>query len=325
MTKRILTVLMIGMAMLFTLQLGMEKLFSGRLSQMVPTLLETESTQGVRSFPVKEQKPGTGGSDGSPGEIIAVFGVDQEQGDTGRSDCILLAGIGADGGLRLCSIARDTLVTLPQERIETKLCHAYAYGGPELALRTINESFGLQVEKYVSVNFSQLEQLVDQVGGVPMELSQAEWRYLGLREPYLGRTRLSGERALAYCRIRAIDNDEARTGRQRKLLTALISELRQQPLTELPGAIQTGIRMCRTNLKLGDIYRLSRTVLSRDMEPEGITIPGENIAYWSGIRKDGGWYYVYNLNEAGAIINSFLRGAEKTENNSCIQISGVIE
>ena len=77
---------------------------------------------------------------------IAVFGVDSRNGeDTGNSDAIMIVSIdGNKGKIKMVSIARDTYVNLPKYG-KTKITHAYSYGGPELAMATLNENFGMDI------------------------------------------------------------------------------------------------------------------------------------------------------------------------------------
>lgn len=287
MKKKILVVCMGALVLLFGIQVFMECLFTDRLQEMTAAMAETESA--VR-LP----------------EIYALFGVDQEEGDLGRSDCILLVSLDAQGDLRLCSLARDTLVTMPGEGNEIKLGHAYALGGPELAMETINENFGLDIQKYVSVNFSQMEELVELLGGVEVPLTQAEWEYLGLPKPYLGTRRLNGEEALCYSRIRAIDSDDMRTGRQRLLLMGMLNQLRKCPRGELPGLVAAGMKMCRTNVDILTAMHLGKQVLDHRPDTHTMALPGDSVPAWGGVRRDGVWYYVYDLHEAGEQLEHFF-------------------
>ena len=298
MNKKILGVIMLAVALLFGLQLSMENLFTQRLSLMTQTMAET----GAESLRQGAEEP----------RIFAVFGIDQTEGDEGRSDCIMLASLDDEATLRLCSIARDTLVKLPSGE-ETKLGHAYALGGPELALETINENFHLQVEDYVSVNFTQMAELVELLGGVEVQLTEAEWNYLGLPKPYLGRRRLSGEETLGYSRIRSIDSDDMRTGRQRNVVLAMLKEVKELPRTQLPELVVESMKLCRTNVDILTLMNLGKDILSMGGEVESVSLalPGVAVTAWGGTRKDGVWYYVYDLEQAACEIDRFFFGAEE--------------
>lgn len=297
MKNKILGVCMVAVVLLFGLQISMERLFTNRLQEMTETMAEAEA----ESMETKAQE--------QP-KIFTIFGIDQTEGDAGRSDCILLASLGQEGTLRMCSIARDTLVTIPETGEETKLGHAYALGGPELALETLNENFDLELRDYVSVNFSQMEELVDLMGGVELQLTEAEWNYLGLPKPYLGQRRLSGEQALRYSRIRAIDSDDVRTGRQRKVVMAMLENLQNMPRSGLPELVVEGMKMCRTNVDILTIMGLGKDVLSLkgNIEAVSMALPGDAVTAWGGKRKDGVWYYVYDLNQAAQKIDEFFFG-----------------
>ena len=73
----------------------------------------------------------------------------------------------------MSSIMRDTYVKVKGHG-ETKITHAYAYGGPELAIRTLNENFNLDIRNYVTVDFFNLEKIIDAMGGVTIDVKQDE-------------------------------------------------------------------------------------------------------------------------------------------------------
>ena len=113
---------------------------------------------------------------------IALFGVDARSYDgtfSGRSDAIMVLTIDNEHGkIKLTSILRDVRVYIGEECAYDsgydKLNHAYAYGGPELAIKTINQNFGLNIEDYVTVNFAAMAEIVDAFGGVDIEVTDGE-------------------------------------------------------------------------------------------------------------------------------------------------------
>ena len=300
MKKKILSGFMVVVALLFAVQLSLEHVFAARRLQQ--TMAETH-TPGV--VDVEEPAAKT-----EPPKVYAVFGIDQDEGDKGRSDCILLCSLSEDGVVRLCSLARDTLVKIPGTQEETKLGHAYAKGGPELAMETIRENFGIQVDGYASINFTQMAKLVDLMGGVELQLTQKEWKYLGLKQPYLGQLKLDGQQALRYSRIRSIDSDDKRTARQRQVVSALLKNVTNVPRSQLPALIVEGMKMCRTNVSLMTMMDLGKQVLTlKDgIETVSLALPGDSVNAWGGKRDDGIWYYVYDLKEASRIIDEFFYG-----------------
>lgn len=114
-------------------------------------------------------------------ETIALFGVDSRSNTKGkgtRSDCIILAQINHDNKeVRLASILRDTFVSI-KDHGYTKINHAYDYGGPDLEIETLNENFDLDIKDYVSVSFEDLSKVVDSIGGVEMEITESETKYI---------------------------------------------------------------------------------------------------------------------------------------------------
>ena len=322
--KRAILALAMGLTVLaLAAALTSERAFTNR--RMAQTMIQTPETQqtntaepsaspSAAAVPKASRQPEQTSkteqtSGGREPEIYAVFGVDTEEGDSGRSDCILLASL--DGQtLRLCSLARDTLVTLGDQSQETKLGHAYAYGGPEEALDTINHSFGLNVTRYAAVNFSQMPQLVDLLGGVEVQLSREEWSYMDLSGPYLGRTSLDGQESLNYCRLRALDSDDMRMLRQRKVAAAMVSALKDVKLSQLPALAASGLKLCRTNLTMPEMVALGTHLLEAGdrLTVETLSIPGNTVDAWGGLREDGVWYYVYDLEEASTALQSFFSG-----------------
>ena len=114
---------------------------------------------------------------------IALFGVDSRNGDfTGLSDVIMILSVdGVHGKLKLTSILRDSELSINGETLNgdyvnytAKINNAYRLGGPELAIRTLNRNFGLDIREYVTVNFANMAAIVDAFGGVDMELTAEE-------------------------------------------------------------------------------------------------------------------------------------------------------
>ena len=183
-------------------------------------------------------------TDGLPEGVanVLLLGLDATHENTHRSDAIIIASVGY-GRLKLTSVLRDTLVSIPGHGAG-KLNAAYAYGGPDLVMRTLNESLRLNIIHYVAVDYATLVNLVDALGGVDLALTQAEtekinadvaaWRQrnpsLGYAAPELTQSgeniHLTGIQALVYARIRKLDSDFVRASRQRALLHALLNRLR---------------------------------------------------------------------------------------------------
>ena len=159
---------------------------------------------------------------------IAIFGIDSQDSKKGRSDATMILSIDrVHNKIKLCSIARDTLVYIPDKDVYEKFTHAYAYGGAQLAVKTLNKNFNLNITDYVAVNFSEMASIVDMLGGVQVNLSEAEIPYLGECGKSLtagDSVTLNGEQAVSYSRIRHLDSDDMRTSRQREVMASLFSK-----------------------------------------------------------------------------------------------------
>ena len=175
-----------------------------------------------------------GGSLWGSAATILVLGSDARPGETSsRSDSILLLRVDPSRGqIAELSIPRDLRTEIPGYA-PTKINAAYAYGGPPLAIRTVENLTGIKVNHVVLVNFQGFEKLIDALGGVTIdnptkiisnEFDGYHWRF------GKGTLHLDGRHALAYSRVRenevnAADNDLTRGQRQQRVLSALASRL----------------------------------------------------------------------------------------------------
>ena len=207
---------------------------------------------------------------------IALFGVDAVDGDVGRSDSIMIATIDTvHKKLKLTSIMRDSYVTIDGHGND-KLNHAYAFGGPQLAIKTLNENFDLNIEDFASVNFETLPKIIDELGGIELEIDEDELEYVngytahlnsinGTNEPALesvGLQHVSGTQALAYCRIRYTSGgDYKRTERHREVLTEIFKKIETIPVTSYPSLLSEILPMVNTSLDYNEILELGTEVL----------------------------------------------------------------
>lgn len=223
---------------------------------------------------------------------IALFGIDAEDGKAGRSDAIMILSIDeAHGKVKLASIMRDSYVNIDGRGMD-KINHAYAFGGPQLALKTINSNYKLNIKDYVSVNFSSLPKLVDAVGGVEIDIK--DYELSGLKSYGItttGLQTLNGNQALKYARIRYVGNgDYERTERHRTILSSVFSKLMKQDKGKILSTVSDILPMVKTNLSNGEIMDLTLDVI--DIKPskiEQIRFPADG--YCQG-KMIGGIYYL---------------------------------
>lgn len=167
---------------------------------------------------------------------ILLIGQDRRPGEgTQRSDSMILVTFNKNTNkITLTSFMRDQYVNIPGYGND-KLCHAYAYGGMPLLNQTLYDHFGVEIDGNIEVDFSGFEDIINILGGVEVDLTAKEAKYLnGLDKDWNlseGMTRLTGYQALRYSRVRAIDNDYRRAERQRKVLLSLIEEYKGEDLS----------------------------------------------------------------------------------------------
>lgn len=243
---------------------------------------------------------------------IALFGVDAPLGKRGRSDAIMIVTIDRNSKkIKLSSIIRDSYVNIPDRGMD-KVNHAYAFGGPELALKTLNTNFHLNIKNFATVNFTTLPKVIDTLGGVSITVTNAEASKIpGISSA--GTYNLTGEQALAYSRIRKIDSDFARSERQRTVMQAIIKKMLSQPVTSYPGVLSKIMPLVTTNMSANDILSLAGNVVTNGIKNiEQNRFPEDS--YSSGQTIKGIYYYVFNRESAVHNIGKYIYLDEKSGN-----------
>ncbi|MGL4740317.1 MAG: LCP family protein [Sarcina sp.] len=261
---------------------------------------------------------------------IVIFGVDEPKGTPGRSDTIMIATIDENNKtLKLTSIMRDSYVNIPNYGMN-KINAAYAFGGPQLALKTINENYGLNLKYYVTQNFTTLPKLVDLLGGVTITLTQAEitamkgpqeqleYIFKDYNVPLItkpGTYNLDGIQAMAYARIRhGVGGDYARTYRQRAIMEQLYQKMKNVPVTEIPHIINELLPTVQTNLSNSDIMSLGAKILKMGVPSiQQGRIPLNSESHGQII--DGQWYLVYNKEQTNQQLHDFIFENKQLPNN----------
>lgn len=266
---------------------------------------------------------------------IALFGVDARDYDggtfAGRSDAIMVMSIdNVHHKVKLTSIMRDVRVYMgdgsPYDSGYDKLNHAYMYGGPEQAIRAINQNFGLDIQDYVTVNFSAMAKIVDAFGGVNIDLTEEEVEQININMRDLAATSpdsmagdvstyaplsagegvlLNGDEAVAYGRIRAIDNDNGRVERQQEVLSALLSKASSISKLEYPSIIQQLAPLCETSLTFDKMIGMAQIALT-GFDIERLSIPSDVEGYASDYCEGGGWMWTYDTDVAAQHIHEFI-------------------
>ena len=248
---------------------------------------------------------------------IALFGVDsRDHDDTGRSDALMIMSVDKmHGKIKLTSIARDTRVYISDRGSYDKIAHAYAYGGPEMSIKTINQNFNTNIKEYVTVNFDQLATVINSLGGVTLTITEEERvsaneniAALGTGTPIRqsGTVLLTGEQAVGYARIRKIDSDNMRAQRQRNVLNAIFEQMKGKSSLEYAEFIRQLLPNVETSLDYGDLMGLA-TIMFGSVTMEELSFPNENSNARGGIfYSDGAWYYEYDLDVASQQLHQFI-------------------
>ncbi len=182
---------------------------------------------------------------------IVLFGVDSRSNNfSGRADSIIILSLNHNNNtLNIVSLMRAMYVNIGTARHKWGMLNAsYSYGGPSLAVRTIERNFGIPIKGYVAINFNAFKKIIDAAGGVRIKLTAAEGRVLGLSA---GSHLLNGSQALKYARIRKIDTDFHRNQRQRNVINSMLSSMSSGG-TNVAKVITVALANTKTNLNLRD-------------------------------------------------------------------------
>lgn len=206
--------------------------------------------------------------------VVALFGVDARNGALGkgtRTDTIMLACINENTKeIKLVSVFRDTYLNLGNDSYG-KANGAYAKGGPKQAISMLNMNMDLQITDYVTVGFAGLVDTIDELGGVEIEVDDAEITHLNnyqigtseaLDRSYTkvtstGLQTLDGMQATSYCRIRYTAGDDfKRAERQREVIQAIADKAKEADIATLNNIANKAFNQVATSLELSEILGL---------------------------------------------------------------------
>ena len=188
---------------------------------------------------------------------IMLVGQDAREGEnTQRSDTMILVTFNTETkNITLTSLMRDQYVKIPGYG-KTKLNHAYQYGGMSLMNETLFNHYGIEIHGNFEVDFTGFEKIIDLLGGVELDLTAKEAKYLrgkGFKYVKEGVNVLPGESALWYARLRSIDTDYARAERQRKVMISLFEAYKEQSYTQMLALLHEILPLVRTNMTMSQI------------------------------------------------------------------------
>ena len=246
---------------------------------------------------------------------VLLLGIDERENDSGRSDTMIVLTVNPkEGTVKMLSIPRDTRTDIIGNGTTEKINHAYARGGVEMTIDTVENLLNIPIDYHVTVNMEGFLSVVDTIGGITinndMDLTFRQYDF-----PQ-GEVTLSGEEALVFSRIRYEDprGDWGRQIRQRQLIEALMAEAKNpQILLELSEIFEVLGDNIRTNFTMNEITSLPQLYNQLDKNIEQMSFEkgyGEKIS--------GLWYYILD-NEELTSIQTTLRvhlGEQQPESES---------
>lgn len=257
---------------------------------------------------------------------ILLLGTDTKytqyrQGQYGRSDSMIVMSINlATKKAKLTSFMRDLWVEINGLKKGDKLNAACQYGGPALTMRTINELFGMNIQYYALVNLSSMAEIIDLLGGLDLDVTEAEMKALnkglfdlsplsGMEhlEEYGTGVHLNGNQATAFARIRKIDSDYKRTERQRYVLTTIAKRLQQEDAGTIVSVVMKLLECVETNMNFTQLMTIAGVGLQMDMDGiEQFRIPA-NGTFQSGT-FNGVWCIKADINANKRQLHEFIYG-----------------
>lgn len=273
-------------------------------------------------------------------ETFAIFGVDTRAKNLGkgtRSDSIMVVDVNHQTKeVRLASIFRDCYVSIEGHGMD-KINHAHSFGGPDLAMATVNRNFDLNIDKYITVNFINVSELIDEIGGIDMDITESETKYInsyideinrieGKNSPHIttpGDYTLDGVQSVAYTRIRyTAGGDYKRAERQRTILFKIFEKAKKLDSSTLVNMVEKFMDEINTNYETSDVidmlYYLSKyNIVDSKAFPTKL---------WGG-KVDGVWYGVpVTLKSNVMELHEYLYpGVEYTVSDTVESISSRIE
>lgn len=275
---------------------------------------------------------------------ILIFGTDNHPKDeNGRSDSMILISIDKKHKLiKQTSFLRDLYLPIVDNG-EEKLNAAFAIGGAKLAVETIEYNFHIRIDSYITVDFASFESIIDGLGGIDIELSEAEIEYINWqshknkqvedenelkKEDYnfyekddekVAIVHLNGRQALWHSRNRGDEDmhfegdDFMRTSRQRNVINTVMLKLQESNPIDLIKTIYEVAPMIKTNMNLGNTLRLSFGLISYlRYDKMDFRIP-QSFNYTNEVINGAQVLMISNMDEEIKALNEFVFNADKKD------------
>lgn len=268
---------------------------------------------------------------------VLLLGSDQRKAsEPYRTDTMMICSINrSTGEVKLTSIMRDTAMYMGEFGNQSGLyrmnvaCYA---GGPEYLMQFLNDNLNLNISSYVMVDFTSFSTIAEQLGGIEIDVSQAEMEEINFNlhrqakvayesgmseeeiyatyvylEEYGEGVHLNGPQVLGYARIRKLDTDSLRTERQRKVLIAMLEKLRTRTPQEIMSLAMSLGGYVTTNMSIDDIITVSLVVVTSDLEVEQLRLPVSG-SYVQETRDGEAMLYDTNWDANATAVHEFVYG-----------------
>lgn len=231
---------------------------------------------------------------------VGIFGSDARKGETAsRSDVTMLARIDPDEGIvDLVSIPRDTMITIEGQGTQ-KINAAYAFGGPSEAVKTLSEFAGVPISHYVEVHFEELQDVVNELGGIEVNVPESFYSDTSGLTIEAGEQTLNGEEALAFARERHATRagDFSRAQAQRMIIEAIVAKVLAASPADIPGIVESLARCVTTDYSVNDLVSLALTFKDKGLtmysaacpsytlNQDGVSYVGTQYAEWQDMMR----------------------------------------
>ena len=239
---------------------------------------------------------------------MLIVGIDEREGDSGRTDSMIVMTINPENkSTKIISIPRDTRAELTDPNDSSnntvnKINHAYAYGGIEMTIKSIEDFLNIPIDYYAEINMQGFKDIVDALGGIEVDNKIAfELDGVTLKK---GKQSLNGEEALQYARMRKQDplGDFGRQARQQEVISKIIDKgLSLSSLTKYDDILDALQNNIKTNLTMSDILDIQAHYKPAAETIEKVEVEGEGETF-----KNDVWYYIVD-DETRQAISDELR------------------
>ncbi|SFS39020.1 LCP family protein [Paenibacillus sp. 453mf] len=240
---------------------------------------------------------------------VLLLGVDERQNDVGRSDTLVLLTVNpADKSILMFNIPRDTRTEIVGKGYEDKINHAYAFGGVNMSIQTVEKFLDNSIDYYVKLNMEGFTEIIDLLGGVEVN-NPFEFNIDGVVFEE-GIIRLMGEEALLYSRMRYDDprGDLGRNSRQQEIIKQLMKNALQiSSVTKIQSILNEVGSNVKTDITFDDMKKFL-TDYSRNLgNIETVEIQGR------GEKMNGIYYYIVDEQERSRIHELMKKHLQKDQ------------